>query len=297
MNPKTFATCLLFFFFASSAFSQQTEYVYYFNADFGICPKSESLFTGRGMIKNNLLNLKVYSNKFPGTPLLVANFTDTTLSEMQGPFKSFYINGTKESERNYENNVLDGAWEKWDSTGHLTDSLNYADGKMTDSSKFYYYKNGAISSFNISDIKNDKFYQKNYNDSGKITSEVFFTGQKGIRKDYKNGIVMVDSLFTREEKEASFPGGLRAWSRYLSAKLTSNIDKFSESDYGTCVVRFIINTDGKVSDVKATTMIGSTLAEFAVDIISHGPKWIPATQYGRLVKAYRLQPVSLGRIR
>ncbi len=296
MKSKTFATCVILFFLASTSFGQQTEYLYYFNAHLGICPQSKSIFTGHGTIKNNLLNLKVYANKIPETPLLIANFTDSTLLVNQGSFQSFYINGTKESERNYENNTLEGPWKKWDSTGHLTDSLTYSEGKITDSSKFYYFKNGTLSSFNITDFKNDKFLEKGYNDSEEITSEIFFTGQKGVRKDYKNGTITIDSLFTREEKEATFRGGLSAWSRYISGRLSSNIDKFSESDYGTCIVRFVIDTDGKVSDVKATTMKGSKLAEVAVNAIAHGPKWIPAMQYGKLVKAYRLQPVTLGRM-
>jgi periplasmic protein TonB len=48
-----------------------------------------------------------------------------------------------------------------------------------------------------------------------------------------------------------------------------------------------------VSDVQATTMKGSKLAEVAVNAIRKGPKWIPAQQNGRMVNAYRLQPVTL----
>ncbi|HEU5053165.1 MAG TPA: energy transducer TonB [Hanamia sp.] len=293
MIAKTFVTSLLFFV-ATVSLAQQTDYVYYFNEDFGICPKEESVFTGHGREYDNLFNLKVYSNQFPSKPLLVANFTDSTLSVNQGTFQSFYLNGKKETERNYENNILNGLWRKWDSTGHIIDSLMYVNGKVTDSSKYYYSESGILNSFSSTDFKNDKFQQTFYDDSGKVTSEVFFTGQKGIRKDYKDGTVVVDSLFTREEKEASFRGGAQAWLRYITGKLTSNIDKFSEKDYGTCVVRFIIDTTGKVRDVQATTMKGTMLAYIAVEAIKNGPKWIPAMQYGRLVKAYRLQPVTLG---
>ena len=293
MIAKTFASLLIFLFLVSVSFGQQTEYVYYFNSDFGICKKEKSVFTRRGMMENNLFNLKVYSNKFTGTPFLVANFTDSTLTVNQGSFESFYLNGVEESVRNYKNNVVDGAWKKWDSTGLLTDSLIYVNGQLIDSSKFYYSKNGTINSFNNTDFENDKLERVYYDDSGKITSEVFFTREKGIRKDYQDGKVTVDSLFTREEKEASFPGGTMAWSRYISERLSADIYKFSRRDYGTCVVRFVIDTNGKVSDVEATTMTGTMLARVAVQAIKSGPKWIPAQQYGRLVRAYRLQPVTI----
>ena len=71
------------------------------------------------------------------------------------------------------------------------------------------------------------------------------------------------------------------------------MDEFTESDYGTCIVKFIVDKSGKVSNVEAITMQGSKLAEVATNIIRKGPNWIPAQQNGRMVNAYRLQPVSL----
>lgn len=102
-----------------------------------------------------------------------------------------------------------------------------------------------------------------------------------------------DKIFTKVEIEASFPGGLAAWSRYVTKAIQSHIDEFSEGDYGTCVVRFIVDKTGKVSDVQATTMKGTKLAEVAVNAIRNGPNWTPAQQNGRYVNAYRLQPVTL----
>ncbi|MEO8820085.1 MAG: energy transducer TonB [Ginsengibacter sp.] len=297
MKSKTFTTCIIFLFIVSNSFGQQREYVYHFDAAFRICNESQSLFTGQGAMKNNLFILRIWPNKFPDTTLIIAHFTDSSLSVNQGLFQSFYLNGNKESERNYENNVLTGPWMHWDNAGQMTDSLIYADGKLTDSGKFYYYENHTLNTFNFTDFKNDTYQVRNFNDSGKLTSEVYFIGQKGTRKFYLNGTVKMDSLFTRAEKEAAFRGGLGAWQRYITSRLMPNIKKFTESDYGTCVVRFIIDTDGKVSDVQATTMQGSALAKIAVDAVAHGPKWTPAMQYGSPVRAYRLQPVTLAPMR
>lgn len=102
-----------------------------------------------------------------------------------------------------------------------------------------------------------------------------------------------DKIFTKVEIEASFPGGPSAWQKYVSRAIQSQLDEFTESDYGTCVVRFIVDRNGVVSDVQATTMKGSKLAEIAVNAIRKGPKWTPAQQNGRFVNAYRLQPVTL----
>lgn len=102
-----------------------------------------------------------------------------------------------------------------------------------------------------------------------------------------------DKVFTKVEIEASFPGGPGAWQRYVTRAIQSEQDEFTDADFGTCVVRFIVDRTGTVSDVQATTMKGTKLAEVAVNAIRKGPKWTPAQQNGRQVNAYRLQPVTL----
>jgi periplasmic protein TonB len=102
-----------------------------------------------------------------------------------------------------------------------------------------------------------------------------------------------DKIFTKVEIEASFPGGPGAWQKYVTRAIQAEQDEFTESDFGTCIVRFIVDKTGTVSDVQATTMKGTKLAEVAVNAIRKGPKWNPAQQNGRQVNAYRLQPVTL----
>lgn len=122
---------------------------------------------------------------------------------------------------------------------------------------------------------------KNSNGS---TSELFI-------QDYSDTIP--DKVFTKVENEAEFPGGQDAWIKYIVSKIQDSIGSFTDKDYGTCLVKFIVNTDGTVSKVEATTMKDTHLAETAMNAIRTGPKWIPATQNGRTVTAYRLQPVTL----
>ena len=102
-----------------------------------------------------------------------------------------------------------------------------------------------------------------------------------------------DSTFIAVEIEASFPGGAEGWQRYIRKAILSQLEDFSDTDFGTCEVRFIVDKTGTVSDVQATTMKGTKLAEIAVNAIRKGPKWKPAQQNGQYVNAYRLQPVTL----
>jgi periplasmic protein TonB len=102
-----------------------------------------------------------------------------------------------------------------------------------------------------------------------------------------------DKIFTIVEIDASFPGGADAWTKYVKRAIEANLDEFTEADFGTCMVKFIVDKTGKVSKVEALTMKGTKLAEVATNIIRRGPDWVPAQQNGRQVNAYRLQPVIL----
>lgn len=102
-----------------------------------------------------------------------------------------------------------------------------------------------------------------------------------------------EKILRKVEVEAQFPGGPSAWAKYIQQAIQANQDAFTEKDYGTCIVKFIVDNTGGVSNVEATTMINTKLAEVATNAIRKGPKWSPAQQNGRYVKAYRLQPVTL----
>lgn len=102
-----------------------------------------------------------------------------------------------------------------------------------------------------------------------------------------------DKIFTKVEIEAAFPGGESAWTRYVTREIQKNIDELTESgESGTCRVRFVVDKEGNVSDVEALTMKRTKLAEVAVNAIRKGPKWTPAQQNGRYVKAFREQPIT-----
>ncbi|MEO8111841.1 MAG: energy transducer TonB, partial [Ginsengibacter sp.] len=102
-----------------------------------------------------------------------------------------------------------------------------------------------------------------------------------------------DKLFTKVENEAEFPGGRPAWIKYIVTKITAVQDSLTEKDFGTCLVKFIVNKDGSITNVEATTMKDTRLAMVAVNAIKTGPKWIPAMQNNNTVASYRLQPVTL----
>lgn len=102
-----------------------------------------------------------------------------------------------------------------------------------------------------------------------------------------------DKVFQKVEIEAQFPGGENGWRKYIQREIERYMDELTDAGQsGTCMVQFIVDKEGNISDVEALTMKGTKLAEICVNAIRKGPKWTPAEQNGRKVKAYRKQPVT-----
>ncbi len=106
--------------------------------------------------------------------------------------------------------------------------------------------------------------------------------------DYEN------TIFTKVEQEAAFPGGDAAWRRYLQNNLDPNTPVENGASEGTyqVIVKFVVSKDGSISDVQAETSFGHGMEQEAIKIIKKGPKWTPALQNGRNVNAYRRQPIT-----
>jgi protein TonB len=101
-----------------------------------------------------------------------------------------------------------------------------------------------------------------------------------------------DLPFETVEIEASFPGGVQAWARFLNKNFRYPDEAMSQGLGGTVVVQFVVDVDGNVSNVEVVSgPEDGGLREEAVRVIKKSGKWVPALQNGRSVKAYRRQPV------
>jgi protein TonB len=95
------------------------------------------------------------------------------------------------------------------------------------------------------------------------------------------------------EIDASFPGGMTQWARFLNKNLRYPDEAMNLGLGGTVVVQFVVDLDGNVSDVKAISgPEAGGMREEAERVIRRSGKWVPAVQNGRHVKAYRRQPVT-----
>lgn len=140
----------------------------------------------------------------------------------------------------------------------------------------------------------------NYKDNKKDGHWVTYQGDSVLTStDWSN-----DSLITTEdlhkkdsnviyhdEKEASYPGGQREWRKYL-LKCMKKFEQVNIKTGGKVLVCFIVDTDGSTTGIYLRRSLNYVMDEQSMDAILKSPKWIPAFQNGRKVKAYRLQPFT-----
>jgi len=267
------------------------KYVYYFDKDLQSCARANSVITGKGFKEENgLLKLDYFITE-SGVLLMSVHFTDTTLSTLQGVFQSYYINAVLEKEGSYNLGMMQGLWQQWDNKGLKTDSMIYdKDYKVKYAAFYHHLKGKKLATYKFTDSLQNTFVEKNYSEKGDIFREVNFIGQRGLLKNYDSSGVTMDSVFTREVIEASFPGN---WNDYLRKNLNADIlnEKAATGIY-TVVVAFVVTKDGNLTDIRLEEPLGNKADAEAIRVIKKSPRWKPAKQYGSYVSAYRRQPIT-----
>lgn len=101
-------------------------------------------------------------------------------------------------------------------------------------------------------------------------------------------------VFEKVEVEASFPGGDNAWRRFLEQNLNADVPANRKAPVGayTVIIQFVVDKEGKISGILPLTGHGFGMEEEVIRILRKAPRWKPAIQDGRNVKAYRKQPVT-----
>ena len=94
-----------------------------------------------------------------------------------------------------------------------------------------------------------------------------------------------DDFFTIVEEEASFPGGNKAWAKFLNKNLKYPKMAKRMGIEGRVYLSFIVDTDGTISDIEVLRGIGGGCNEEAIRVLKASPNWNPGRQRGNAVKS------------
>jgi len=267
----------LLLMFASNAFSQSSA-TFYFDKDMHPVSKKEAVIYGNGQMENGLYKLTCYYLKRKKPIACVAHFTDSTQSIHEGPYQFYFENGATGTTGNYHNGEKQGLWIDYNDKKDITDSLEYKDGQAISRTGFYDVNHQKL--VTVDDVPNNKLYITIYDSKGNIVS------REESAEDYTD-------LYLNSDTSSSFPAGPAAWQRYITQALLSHVSDFSDNDYGTVLIRFVVDADGNITNVKPLNKKTSMLAMIGFNAIDGGPKWKPAEHNGQKVRTVIIQPLTI----
>lgn len=96
------------------------------------------------------------------------------------------------------------------------------------------------------------------------------------------------------DKQAQPKGGMTAFYGYLMKKFNYPKRCQAAGISGYVLLRFVVNTDGSISDVTAMESSAACpeFAEEAIRVLLASGKWTPAEKNGKPVKSYRKMPIK-----
>jgi periplasmic protein TonB len=100
-------------------------------------------------------------------------------------------------------------------------------------------------------------------------------------------------IFEKVEVEASVNALM--WRKHLEVNLLPYIEraanaKMKAGNY-TVNVRFLVEKNGSIADVKALNDPGYGLAKGCEKVVRTGPRWLPGESNGKKVRSYHTQPI------
>lgn len=102
-----------------------------------------------------------------------------------------------------------------------------------------------------------------------------------------------EDVFEKVEIEASV--NAQMWRKHLEVNLLPVIERAANSKMKpgnyTVNVRFLVERDGSITEVKALNDPGHGLATGCEKVVRTGPRWSPGEIKGKKVRSYHTQPI------
>lgn len=114
-----------------------------------------------------------------------------------------------------------------------------------------------------------------------------------LNKTIKQATDWLTMTFTKAEYAPSFPGGEIEWNKYLKTYCKKNKATLKRTGDGIVHIQFTVDQHGVLNYVEPIGNPSPELGALATDALLNGPRWIPATQNGRIVICYHKLAVKL----
>ena len=98
-------------------------------------------------------------------------------------------------------------------------------------------------------------------------------------------------IFEVVEKMPEFPGGRNACQKFITDNIKYPVEAKANKVQGTVYVKFVVNQDGTICDLKVLRGVAPSLDQEAIRIINSMPTWKPGMQRGIAVRVKYVMPI------
>jgi hypothetical protein len=115
-----------------------------------------------------------------------------------------------------------------------------------------------------------------------------------LNKALRDSLKWITVTFTKVEHDPEFPGGEEAWKKYIWEYCNIHTDAIENEGTAKFRVQFKVHLRGQITDLRILMNYNnSDLSPLAMEVIHNSPAWIPATQNGYKVVAYKYMDIVL----
>ena len=99
-------------------------------------------------------------------------------------------------------------------------------------------------------------------------------------------------IYTNVQEQPKYKGGMMKFYAYVGQNMTYPIKARRVGVEGKVYVQFVIEPDGRITNVESILGIGAGCDEEAVNVIKRSPRWNPGKQNGKPVKVKKVIPIT-----
>ena len=201
--------------------------------------------------------------------IIVKQYGDTAYERLDYNFSGPMI--TRRTFLDSNLTVLQGKYAEYRSTGYLS-----SDGE--------YYKNRKNAKWLVYDDTSHAVLEYKY----RLDTLLSVTNLDSLEKEKKK--IKED---TTGQVEATYLGGVKNISKIIQSNLAIPDRMAALTKGGTARIRFVIDTTGKPVDIEVLKSVEFTFDEESKRVVLLLKDWIPASDKGVKLKAYRIQPITV----
>lgn len=101
-----------------------------------------------------------------------------------------------------------------------------------------------------------------------------------------------EKVFDVVEQMPEYPGGMQALFEFLKENIKYPEDAQKQKVEGRVLAKFVVETDGSISNIEVVKHAFPSLDAEAVRVIQAMPKWAPGKQKGQAVRVKFVVPIN-----